>query len=131
MRLIALVVMLTLLMTACDNTPSAVPFEDVPLAEGDPGSGAKLFEQSLDESPTCISCHQISDVALVGPGLENYGSRAGSRVEGESAELYTYNSIVRPAKHILTGYSNIMYQDYGQKINAQDLADLIAYLLSL
>lgn len=73
----------------------------------------------------------MSNVRLAGPGLGGFSRRAGERVEGQTAEVYTYESIVRPARYIVRGFSNIMYNRYVEKLSQQDIADLIAFLLGL
>jgi cytochrome c2 len=88
-----------------------------------------LFNSNVNGSPACGTCHRVTEQTLVGPGLLGYGERAGSEVEGQSAEEYTYLSIVRPADHIVEGFSNVMYTEYQSKLSRQEIADLIAYLL--
>ena len=56
---------------------------------------------------------------------------AATRVSGQSAEQYLYWSIVRPGQHLVAGYSNLMYAEYEDSLEAADIADLIAYLLTL
>lgn len=93
--------------------------------------GAEWFVQSINGAPSCVSCHSLDGTTLVGPSLQGYGDVAGSRVEGLSAEEYTYNSILRPAEHLALGFANVMYNQYGRRLSEQQIADLIAYLLSL
>ena len=38
---------------------------------------------------------------------------------------------LRPGQHLVAGYSNLMYADYEDSLQAADLADLIAYLLTV
>ncbi len=97
---------------------------------GDATRGEVLYTESINGAPTCSACHALSDEALVGPSLAGYGDLAASRVEGQSAEDYTYNAILRPAVHIVQGYGNVMYTEYGFKLSDQDTADLIAFLLT-
>lgn len=122
-------VLLLLLMAACQKAAPKVEFDDLP--DGDAARGAELFNTSLNGTATCASCHRLDDTALTGPGLGGYANRAGGRVKDQSAAEYTYISIVRPARYLVSGFSNLMVQDYGQKLDAQDLSDLIAYLLTL
>lgn len=89
--------------------------------------------QSLTLSNACIGCHSNdAKQMMVGPTWHNIGETAATRVEGESAEVYLYNSIVHPNAYLVPGYlAGIMIQTYGQTLSDQDIADLIAYLLSL
>jgi cytochrome c553 len=127
MRRGILVVVLLLVLAGCGG--AATP-EAVSLPEGDAERGADLFNTSIGDAPTCGTCHAISDESRVGPNMIGYGARAGTRVEGQSAEAYTYNSIAHPADYIVEGFSNVMYTQYETKLSAQQIADLIAFLLS-
>ncbi len=103
-------------------------FTDLPA--GDAERGEILYSENINGAPNCASCHSLEDERLVGPALAGYSTVAGSRVEGQSAEEYTYHAIARPATHIVDGYSNLMYSEYGSKLAEHDLADLIAFLLT-
>ncbi len=116
------------LIAACSSSQVA-KFSDLPA--GDATRGAVLFTQSINGAPTCSSCHNLDDSTLAGPGLKGYGARAGTRVDGQSAAEYTYDSIVQPAAFIVSGFSNSMYTQFGSKLSPQQSADLIAYLLTL
>ena len=117
------------LLSACASEPPAVAPVDLP--EGDAGSGEKLFVQSINDAPTCASCHNLSSASNDGPGLEGIGQVAAERVAGQNAREYLYMSIVRPSSHVVRGYSNVMYSEYEDKLSTEDIADLIAYLLML
>lgn len=123
------VVSVALFLAAC--APEDPPYQLDDLLAGDAQRGATLFEQSVGGAPACISCHTLDGGASAGPSLDGYGTVAATRVKGQSAAAYTFYSILRPAKHIVRGYSNVMPADYAGKLSAQDVADLIAYLLSL
>lgn len=125
--LIVLVLCGALLLAACASEPPLVALEDLPA--GDAGSGEKLFLQSVNDAPTCASCHSLGTDSITGPGLEGIGERAGQRVDGQSAEAYLYYSIIRPSKQIVRGFSNVMYREYEEKLSPADIADLIAFLL--
>lgn len=120
---------LVVVVTACQKAPPKVGFDDLPT--GDAERGAGLFSRALADTPSCASCHRLDGQDDIGPSLRGYANRAGQRVRGQSAAEYTYTSIVRPSRYLVTGFSNVMFQDYGQELEAQDLSDLIAYLLAL
>ncbi|MEO8609850.1 MAG: cytochrome c [Chloroflexota bacterium] len=101
------------------------------LPPGDATHGAELFTQSVNGAPPCSTCHQTDENTLVGPGLKGFGARAGTRVEGQSAEQYTQESIMHPASFVVSGFANAMYNQYASKLSPQDIADLTAYLLTL
>jgi cytochrome c2 len=129
MKQAILVMVLLFILAACTASGSPEATE-APLPVGDAARGEELFNSNVGGAPACGTCHRLTDESLVGPGLLGYGERAGSEVEGQSAEEYTYQSIVRPAEHIVEGFNNVMYTEYQSKLSPQEIADLIAYLLS-
>ncbi len=118
-------------LAACNTEAPKIAFADIPLDQADAGGGEKIFQQANDTAPACNVCHSIDGSALVGPSLAGIGTQAASRVSGLSAEEYLYWSIIRPSKHIVAGYSNLMYADYEKHLEAADIADLITYLMTL
>lgn len=119
-------------LVGCEAEPPRIPFSEIDLSVADAGSGEKLFSQSHDSAPACSSCHVIEDESTgIGPSLEGLAEKAGNRVNGQSAEEYLYWSIVRPSSYLVTPYSNVMYADYEDVFDAADIADLIAYMLTL
>jgi cytochrome c553 len=78
--------------------------------------------------PPCAACHVAPFTAS--PSLEGFGETAATRVEGMSAQEYAFYSIVQPEAYIVEGFGNAMYNKYGEDLSAQDIADLIAYLLA-
>ncbi len=125
-------IILTLLLALAACAPPELPFTLDDLPAGDAGSGSKIFLQAHDDAPPCASCHTTDGSSGgVGPDLSGFGARAGSRVKEQSAEQYTFNSITRPGLYMVQGYSNLMYNDYANKLDPQDVADLMTYVLSL
>ncbi len=127
---LALLGALLILSAAC--TPQSLPLsvQDLP-ATRSAAHGGELFTSPISDAPACITCHRLDATAGRGPGLGGYGARAGVQVAGESAEVYTFYSIADPARHLVSGYSNIMFADYANRLSAQEIADLIAFLLGL
>ncbi|MGH2520868.1 MAG: c-type cytochrome [Anaerolineales bacterium] len=112
----------------------------VELPAGDAAKGADLARAG----PACTACHVDSPtgpawLASADPNGEGIGTRAAHRFSdpgytgaATSAEQYLFESIVQPNAHVGEGFQpNIMPQDYGAKLTEQDVADLIAYLLTL
>ena len=96
--------------------------------------GAQLFAQGQDSAPPCSTCHRvvIDQVGFsIGPNLAGIAERAGTRVDGLTAEEYLHQSILEPERYLVSGYRNIMYPDYSAHLSEQDTQDLIAYLLTL
>ena len=116
--------LLACMVTACaGNPPSVIPYEDVPQT-GDSANGAMIFA-----AQACDGCHMTG--ATGAPLLEGFGNRAGSTVPEQSAHEYTFYSIAEPGQYIVEGYGNAMPNNYDNILTAQDMADLIAYLLDL
>ncbi|GAB4511111.1 MAG: hypothetical protein OHK0046_08750 [Anaerolineae bacterium] len=130
MRLQAIMlIMLAMILAACQQNPaSTIAYSEIP-AEGDAARGAEIFNQVINLAPACSSCH--NDSAVAAPVLDGYSAVAGTRVEGQDAREYTFYAIAEPGRHIVSGYGNAMYNQYDEKLTGQQLADLIAYLLSL
>lgn len=122
-----LIFMLIILAAGCAPAPEAVT--DLP--PGDVAAGEALFHERLGTLPECSSCHTIDGTVGNGPTLLGFGAIAGTRVDGEDAVTYASNSIIRPGVYVMAGYSNLMPPSYSQHLNRQQLADLIAYILSL
>lgn len=124
-----LVMVLALAMSACQKEPPKVALDALPA--GDAERGEALFGRSIDGAAACSTCHALTDARGAGPGLEGYAGHAEDRVDDEDAEEYTYYAILRPSRYVVSGYSNVMPSNYEEKLSDQDLADLIAFLLTL
>jgi cytochrome c553 len=105
---------------------------------GDPAHGKVVFNDEqgmLDKNiPSCISCHSDQVVGLnkPWPNLSNIGNRAANTVPGQSAEDYLRTSIVEPDAYLAGGFQEgIMYREYKTKLSEQEIADLVAYMLTL
>lgn len=95
-----------------------------PLPPGDAARGATLFTDL-----GCVACHSLDGTQIVGPTAQGIGERAAGRIEGYSAEQYLRESILLPCNYVVEGFTCVMPQNFGERLEAQDLADLIAYLL--
>lgn len=121
---------LALVLAGCsggDDEPSS--------QEGDAEHGAELFQKGNgSEAPPCTSCHKISAESsglALGPLLEGIADKAATRVDGLGAEEYIRQSILDPQSYVVSGYRVGMYSAYSEHLSEQDIADLIAYLMSL
>ncbi|GAB4476834.1 MAG: hypothetical protein Kow00124_19400 [Anaerolineae bacterium] len=97
---------------------------------GDPANGEQVFNTGGTSGIPCASCHTLNGTDLVGPTMQGIGTIAGERVSGQSAEEYLRESIVNPSRYVVEGYDDIMNKDYGTRLSEQEIADLIAFLLT-
>jgi mono/diheme cytochrome c family protein len=107
------------------------------LPEGDAANG-----EALATSKGCVVCHVTTPTGPSWPPTEELpgiGTRAETRPtepdytgNAKSPEQYLHESIVDPNVYIVQGFApNIMPQNYGDTLTAQETADLIAYMLSI
>jgi mono/diheme cytochrome c family protein len=130
--------------------PTIPPFDAVgadvtiELPEGDAARGEQLFKQQANlisgRPAPCAGCHSLTpgQGPTTGPALEGIGARAGSTVSGQDAATYIRHSIQAPSEYLVPGETyvtadgkSVMPGTLGDSMDAQDLADLIAYLLTL
>jgi cytochrome c2 len=116
---------------------SAQPAND-PIAffvsQSNPAHGNELFHTFFDQAGyMCATCHRTdSEEKLIGPGLLNVGTRGATRVPGQIAERYIFNSITNPQMYVVPTFpENLMPQVYSRVFKEQDIYDLIAYLMTL
>ena len=108
------------------------------LPEGDPIAG-----EALTVSLGCTACHTVA-VEGIGPywpptpNEPGIGERADTRISqpdytgiAEDGTQYLFESIVLPADFLVDGYDNLMPNNYSSTLTDQDMADLIAYLLTI
>jgi cytochrome c oxidase subunit 2 len=99
--------------------------EEAAQLEGNVGTG-----QALYTGLGCQACHSLDGTAGVGPTYAGISGRAGTMVEGLSAEDYIRESILRPCDFLVESYTCVMPQNYAEQLSPQDLADLVAFILS-
>ncbi|HLA43828.1 MAG TPA: cytochrome c [Aggregatilineales bacterium] len=126
----ALFFLLILILAACKDDKSKIPYRDLP-PEGDPVNGVRLFNMEVNRAAACSACHSVDGTDTGTPSLKGFAARAGERVAGQDAREYTFYSIVEPGRHIVDDFGNAMYDGYDEKMTAQQIADIIAYLLRL
>ncbi len=130
----ALVAYLLALKTNESPRPGAVAGGltlDTPLPAGNAQTGQRLFS-----SQGCAACHSLKpEEKIVGPSLAGIGKTALTRVKAPDyagkatvAETYIKESILDPSAYVVPGFPDTMLKDFAQKLNAQQLADIIAFL---
>lgn len=113
-------------------TPEPIVVQSAPA--GDPAKGKVHFEQMRPEvNFACVTCHYVDkEDQLIGPGLLNVGTRAETRVEGQSAYDYLHASIVDPSAYVVKNFPDkLMPQTYKDLWTEEEINDIIAYLLTL
>ncbi len=99
---------------------------------GDAKAGETLFASAtIGANPGCKTCHSLDGSKLVGPSLQGIAGRAGTRVQGESADQYIRTSITDPNAHVVEGFTAGVMPSFKTVLTDQQLNDLVAYLLTL
>ena len=104
---------------------------------GDPLKGQLLYnseESAADGSVLgCVGCHSNIDIAPLTEGAWTRWDEIRS-LEPEFEEYdfthYIVESVVLPWDYLVPDYSQVMPDNFGDRLNFQDLADLISYLES-
>ncbi len=130
---------LSLLLVACGgkSTPAApAGGEGATSMQGDPARGKELFNSAtLGNGPGCAACHSLEEgVTIVGPSLSDIATEAAKDAQkaGTTPEEFLHESIVNPDADVASGFSaGVMYPNYGKELSEQDIADLIAFLMTL
>lgn len=82
----------------------------------------------------CGACHVLTDASttgVLGPNMDGFAERAGSRVIGQDAISYTKESVVEPNAFVVEGFPpGIMPQNFGDRLTVEELDALITYLLN-
>jgi mono/diheme cytochrome c family protein len=90
---------------------------------GDPAAGKEIFTTMAQ--PPCSSCHTLKEAGAtqtIGPNLDEV-------LKGKDA-AFIHESIVDPNAEVATGYQpGIMPGTYGEQLDEQQLADLVAFLV--
>ncbi|MBI1257966.1 MAG: c-type cytochrome [Chloroflexi bacterium] len=101
---------------------------------GDAQRGQEIFDNGLVGAPACKSCHLTTaghSMFTIAPNLQGIAERAATRIPGMTALQYIEDSIRNPADYLVSGFHVAMYPNFGTDYTDQDVADLIAYLLTL
>lgn len=100
---------------------------DTPLPTGDYARGEAVFNELA-----CNTCHLPEQDQPSGPSIMTMEEDAAESAAeaGVSEEYYIREAILLPCAKLAPGWDQcIMPQDYGERLTAQQLADLIEYLL--
>lgn len=130
-RIVLVLAVIAILLAACDQ--NVVTNQ----GSGDAARGAEIFHKGVNGAPACVGCHATSRSSFsrggmsIAPNLHGLSQRAGSRIEGLTAEEYLFNSVTNPSGFVVDGFQNVMYGKYAGQLTRQEMADLLAYLMTL
>lgn len=121
-----------------------------PLPPGDPKRGEALWNQEIKQASglpaSCKACHSLEPgVVIVGPSMAGIATRAAQVIQSpdykgqaKTPEDYIREStllpnayIVEPERYAAAPGVSKMPANLGNQMSAQDLADLIAFLMTL
>jgi cytochrome c2 len=136
MRTIVIAIVMLICVTGCSGVMSVAVINMVSATavapQGDAVRGETLFKHGTDDAPACVGCHALNKGAFsLGPVMKGISERAGTRIEGMSADAYLRESVLDPKAFIVSGFRPLMYPDYAKHLSEQDILDLIAYLHTL
>ncbi len=100
--------------------------EDLP---DDPVGRGKIW---FSQPPAiCSTCHSLEpDVIIVGPSLAGVATRAETRLQGLTAEQYLRDSILNPGDFVVPNFPDAMQRNLGDKLSADQINDIIAFLMT-
>jgi mono/diheme cytochrome c family protein len=91
--------------------------------KGDPAAGKQIFTSVAD--PACSTCHTLAEAGAT----QTLGPNLDEGLKGKDA-AFIQQSILEPDAEITPGYpDNLMPEDYGDKLDEQQIADLVAFLV--
>jgi sulfur-oxidizing protein SoxX len=73
----------------------------------------------------------VPDTVIIGPSLAGIATRAGTRVEGQSAQEYIQNSIRRPDDYVVEGFKDVMITNLSMELTDEEMNALVAFLMTL
>jgi cytochrome c oxidase subunit 2 len=104
-----------------ESVPVGTDMDSV-LPPGDVARGEQVFNDLA-----CNACH-AEKAQPSGPGLMEMANDA-TKVEGYTVDEYLRESILLPCEVLAEGWDQcIMPQNYGERLDAQQLADMIEYI---
>lgn len=111
-------------VTGVATSAAFVPFS---AAAMDTTKGEEQFKKS------CASCHSVTSNVIggFGPNLHNIGDVADTRVPGQTAEQYIWQSIEEPEAFRASGVSGHMPAGTVSGVDPEIVRSLIGYLTSL
>lgn len=130
-RIAGALLSISLLLMACGGPSTEA---------GDAARGQALFNAPVDsprgEIQPCSACHAVVEGQKsrtgLGTNFHDLGARAGNTVPGQSAEQYLRTAIIDPDAYLAGNFQDgLMSREYGKLLTAQQIEDLVAYMLTL
>jgi cytochrome c oxidase subunit 1 len=119
--------------------PAATPAAEA-VPAGDATRGEQIFKQGAADAPPCAACHSLTPgQRMVGPSLAGIATKATQEMakpaytgKAKTVEEFLRESIVTPDAYVTEEFSpGVMYSNYGRQLTAEQIADLVAYLMTL
>jgi mono/diheme cytochrome c family protein len=130
-RRLLLALALGVLLAGCGGEETVAPTAqtvvgtvpgEVDLSKGNAEAGKAVFTDVAN--PACGTCHTYGPAGTeqtLGPNLDE--------ALADKDPQFILESIVNPDAEVTPGFAdNLMPEDYGQKLDEQQLADLVAFL---
>jgi len=109
--------------------------EEIAGLTGDSARGESIYNNAQpSETGSLLGCSGCHAGGLVAPATEEQWDNIPverltlPQFEGYTREQYIVESIVNPGAYLAPGYGNAMPGDFGTRMSAQDIADIIAYI---
>ena len=101
-----------------------------PPAAGNPESG-----QQIAKTVGCAGCHSIDGTKIVGPSWKGLFGKTETFADGSTAVVdaaYIRESVLTPSAKVVADYPDgVMPKTFGDQLSEEQIADLIAYIMSL
>ena len=126
---------LTVWLAACNNASGNTLPDPTTLDKGDAEAGQAVFTEN-----GCMACHAVASDAPpgIGPSLAGVTSRSREIIQrpdytgaAETVEAYLWESITNPSVYVAQDHGAAMPTTYQQSLEEQEIANLVAYLLTL
>lgn len=106
-----------------------------PRATATAASGGAALGQQIATRNACLGCHSTTGATLIGPSWKALAGSTRQLSGGGSAvadDAYIRESIVSPNAKVANGFQpNVMPQDFGTKLKADEIDALVEYIKSL
>lgn len=100
--------------------------------EADPEAAVR--GATLAEGIGCLQCHSVDGSPGSGPTWKGIAGSSRPLQSGETViadDGYLHTAIVDPAAELLAGYDDVMPDNYGTQLTAEEIDDLVEYIKSL